>query len=313
MKIRPHIHQEDKMTDTEKTNNAIYNFLFLAICLFSYNTASAGSIELFHVHGLSYSADGKTLYVPAHFGLVLYENGQWRNAPGPKHDYMGFAATRNAFYTSGHPAADSGMINPFGLMKSADSGRTWKRLGMTGEADFHVLATSYGTNTVYVFNMGANSRLPSAGLYYTSDDGSKWNHAKGQGAPQPFALAAHPAQSQRVAIGAKEGLFLSGDHGQTFKQVGTKAEVYGVWFDLNGDDLWYAGVKFSPFLVRRNLETQQEQFMKLPPMGRDAVDYITQNPAHKDEYAISTFQRNVFLTRDAGKTWRQIARQGATL
>lgn len=301
------------MLNTLNTHRVIHTFLFIAACLVSVDAPSAEPVELFHVHGLSYSPDGKTLYIPAHFGLVLYQNGRWQNAPGPKHDYMGFSATRDAFYTSGHPAADSQLTNPFGLIKSTDKGRTWRQLGMTGEADFHVLATSYETNVVYVYNMGTNSRLPTTGLYYTSNDGANWVHAKQQRAPQPFALAVHPTQPQQVAIGAKEGLFLSKDNGDTFEQVTTRAEVYGVWFDLNGLDLWYAGVKFSPFLARRNLKTHQEQIIGLPPIGRNAVDYIAQNPRDRNDYAISTFQRNVYITLDAGNTWRQIARQGATL
>jgi len=300
------------MTKTLRSSRMVCATFFIVAFAFLTTPSNAAPIELFHVHGLSYSPDGKSLYVPAHFGLVLYEDGRWRNAPGPRHDYMGFSSTRKAFYTSGHPAAGSAMVNPFGLMKSTDQGRTWKQLGMTGEADFHVLATSYDTGVVYVYNMGPNSRMPGAGLYYTTDDGATWKPGKRQGAPEPFALAVHPTRPQQVAIGAKEGLFLSGDSGQTFQPIGTRAEVYGVWFDLNGNDIWYAGIKFSPFLVRRNLKTQQEQFIALPSMGRDAVDYIAQNPAQKDEYAIGTFQRHVYITRDAGKTWRQIANQGIT-
>src|SRR3546814_19465798 len=46
----------------------------------------------------------------------------------PEHDYMGFATTREAFYSSGHPAAGSNLINPFGLIKSTDAGKTWRQL-----------------------------------------------------------------------------------------------------------------------------------------------------------------------------------------
>ena len=49
-----------------------------------------------------------------------------------------------------HPAPGCGWINPFDLMKSSDGGKRWKKLGLAGEADFHVLATSYGTHAVYV-------------------------------------------------------------------------------------------------------------------------------------------------------------------
>jgi len=138
-------------------------------------------VTLTHVHGLSYSADGRQLLVPSHHGLAVFENGRWSKAAGPAHDYMGFSATRDALYSSGHPAPGSGLINPFGLIKSRDGGKTWHKLGLEGESDFHTLATSWGTNAVYVFNPGPSSRMSQAGIHFTLNDGLKWTRL-GQGA-----------------------------------------------------------------------------------------------------------------------------------
>src|SRR5688572_7919185 len=90
------------------------------------------SVTLTHVHGLAYSADGKRLMIPSHHGLALYESGRWSKAPGPQHDYMGFSATAKYLYSSGHPAPDSGLVNPFGLIRSRDGGNTWEKLGLEG-------------------------------------------------------------------------------------------------------------------------------------------------------------------------------------
>ena len=66
---------------------------------------AAPSLTLHHIHGLSYSADGKQLYIPMHHGARHLNGSQWSSkAPGPEHDYMGFAVTREFFYSSGHPA-----------------------------------------------------------------------------------------------------------------------------------------------------------------------------------------------------------------
>jgi len=46
---------------------------------------------------------------------------------------------------------------------------------------------------------------------------------------------------------------------------------------------------------------------------RDAVAFIAQNPADRREYAIATFRRNVFLRRDDGKRWMEIAHEGKGL
>src|SRR3546814_10803145 len=100
---------------------------------------------------------------------------------GPKHDYMGFSATRDTFYSSGHPAPGSDLVNPFGLIKSTDGGQTWQKLGLEGESDFHILATSYGTNAIYVLNHQANSRMKAAGIYATQSDGVMWSRATANG------------------------------------------------------------------------------------------------------------------------------------
>ena len=133
--------------------------------------ANAQAATLQHVHGLAYSADGKQLLIPSHHGLAVYSGGRWSKAPGPEHDYMGFSATRQFFYSSGHPAPGAGLINPFGLLKSRDGGQTWDKLALEGEADFHLLATSYGTNAVYVFTHAPNSRMSRPGIYFTVNDG----------------------------------------------------------------------------------------------------------------------------------------------
>src|SRR3954465_931344 len=155
--------------------------------------APAWADLLTHVHGLAYSADGNKIMIPSHFGLAVYENGKWSKAPGPQHDYMGFSATAQNLYTSGHPAPRSSLINPFGLMRSRDGGKTWEKLGLEGETDFHVLGTGWNTNVVYVWNPAPSSRLARAGLHFTADDGKIW---KAAGAAElvgdPIAVAAHP-------------------------------------------------------------------------------------------------------------------------
>src|SRR5437879_139258 len=135
---------------------------------------AAAPVMLMHVHGLAYSPDGKRLMIPSHHGLAVYENGKWSKAPGPQHDYMGFSATGRTLYSSGHPAPGSGLVNPFGLLRSRDGGKTWEKLGLEGESDFHLLATSWSTNAVYVWNPAPSSRMERPGLHYTLNDGLVW-------------------------------------------------------------------------------------------------------------------------------------------
>lgn len=271
-------------------------------------------VTLMHVHGLSYSANGRQLMIPSHHGLAVFENGRWSRAAGPAHDYMGYSATRDALYSSGHPAPGSGLTNPFGLIKSRDDGQTWQQLGLTGESDFHTLATSYATNAVYVLNHQPNSRMNQAGVYYTLNDGLKWirSAAKGLG-PKLNGLAVHPTEAALVAAGMDDGLYLSRDSAGSFERLVGGTRVLAESFDLDGQHLWFSSYAGKAKLARIALKPgAKAEDVSLPALTDDAVAYIAQNPARQAVIAIATFKRSVFLSKDQGRTWTQIAKEGTT-
>lgn len=284
-----------------------------SLTLAAAGAALAQGTLLTHVHGLEYSADGKQLMIPSHHGLALYENGRWRKAAGPEHDYMGFSATGSALYSSGHPAPGSGLVNPFGLIKSTDGGRTWRRLGLEGETDFHLLATGWRNNAVYAFNPAPNSRMPAPGLYHTRDDGMRWTRSAAAGLPQDIkSLAVHPDAADVVAVGTGAGLYLSRDGGARFERIVGGMPVLSIEFALDGKHLWFGSHDGQARLMQLALDAgARPQPLGLPPLTEDAVAYIAQNPARPDELAVATFRRDVYLSPDRGRSWQQIARQGA--
>lgn len=277
-------------------------------------SAHAGeAVTLTHVHGLSFSADGARIIIPSHHGLAVFESGRWSKAPGPVHDYMGYSATRDALYSSGHPAPGSGMTNPFGLIKSRDGGKTWQQLGLTGESDFHLLATSYQTNAVIVFNHAPNSRMSQAGLYFTLNDGLKWQRAAAQGlGAKPGSLAVHPTDANVVAAGTDDGLYLSRNSAERFERLVGGTRVLATSFDLDGQQLWFSTHAGKAGLARIGLKPgAKAEAVALPTLTEDAVAYIAQNPVRRSEIAIATFKRNVFVSKNQGRTWTQIAKEGA--
>jgi len=274
---------------------------------------AAAQVTLMHVHGLAYSADGKRLLIPSHHGLAVYESGKWSKASGPQHDYMGFSATGKSLYSSGHPAPGSGLVNPFGLLHSRDGGKTWEKLGLEGESDFHLLATGWNTNAVYVWNPAPSSRMKQPGLHYTLDDGAAWKPARSSGlGGEPRALAVHPDNAAIVAVATSSGIFLSRDSGDRFDRLADGAEGLSVYFDLDAKTLWYGTFNEQARLSRARLGGGTGTLVDLPPLERDAVAYIAQNPAARSEYAIATLARSVYLSTDGARTWKRIAEHGRT-
>ena len=275
--------------------------------------APGAQVTLTHVHGLAYSADGKRLMIPSHHGLAIYEGGKWSKAPGPQHDYMGFSATASGIYSSGHPEHGSALVNPFGLLRSRDGGKTWEKLGLEGESDFHVLATSWNTNAVYVWNPAPNSRMRQAGLHFTLNDGFAWKRSAAAGLEGDVrAIAVHPDDAKTVAVASSSGLYLSRDSGERFAKLASDGEGLAAFIDLHGKEVWFSSFARQSKLARVPLEGGPAVSVALPPLKEDAVSYVAQNPARRTEYAIATFQRDVYVSKDAGQSWTRIANRGST-
>lgn len=268
--------------------------------------------SLMHIHGLAFSVDGQRLMVSSHDGLTAYEQGRWSRATAPGHDYKGLAATHDGIYGSGHPAPDSVLPDPMGLLKSRDGGKTWRALGLAGESDFHALAASHASNAIYVVNREANSRMAGPGIYFTLTDGRTWQRAADRGRGYMLhGLAVHPTNPAVVAAATDDGLYVSRDWADSFAWLVGGRVVIAARFTLDGRHLWFSSYADKPGLARVAWEagaTAEE--IPIPVHSEDAVAYIAQNPVRRDEFAIATFKRSVFLTKDNGSTWTQIAVEG---
>jgi len=284
-----------------------------ALALFAVATlAFAETATLQHIHGLAYRADGKALYVASHHGLATYQDGKWSVIAGPPHDYMGFSATRKYFYSSGHPAPGSALVNPLGLVRSSNAGRSWDKLGLEGEADFHLLATGYDTPAVYVYSAEPNRRMKAPGIWVTLNDGFAWRRVEANGlSGKVSALAAHPTDAQTIVAATSAGLFLSRDGGNRFERMAATGQILAVGFPLDGKSLWFSSHDGRPHLYRVDLGGMAPVEIGLPKLTNDAVAFIAPDPAAPSTFAIATFERDIYVTADGGG-WRQIAERGHT-
>jgi hypothetical protein len=286
--------------------------LAAAIAIFAFVARQQGQrdfglrrVEIPHLHGLGYSSDGLRLMVPAHIGLLVYENNQWFQPDLPKHDYMGFSPIDTGFFSSGHPDLRTEFESLLGLVKSEDGGQSIMTLAFEGESDFHLLAAGYRSHAVYVVNSSPNSELQE-GLYYTLDEGNSWQRSAAQGlSSAPIQIAAHPDESDTVAVATERGLWLSTDYGDTFELVSASEPVTAVTFDLQSNSLYFGYQQLYQF----DLETGEVTTVAAPPLAdNDAFSYIATNPVSGTR-AAATYERDVFVSAD-GISWTQIADNG---
>ena len=260
---------------------------------------SSADLEIPHLHGFGFSPDGLQLVVPAMMACAFMsqENGQRRNLPA--HDYMGYTPSSDGFYSSGHPHPSSGLVNPFGLIKSIDGGKTLLNLGFTGETDFHFMAVGYQNHAIYVGNPEPNSTL-TAGVHYSLDDGQTWQQSALEGVTGQFIqMAIHPVDANVVALATEDGLWFSSDHGKSFTQVGPAGTVTAVTFHPSGQSLLLGYQMLSGY----DLASQQLTTLPAPTIADDvAISYIAMNPVQPDEIALATFNRDIYLSQDGGDT-----------
>jgi photosystem II stability/assembly factor-like uncharacterized protein len=280
--------------------------LSLTVLIILNGCSKVNKITLMHIHGLGYSSDGKQLFIPAHDGLVVYADEKWKIADGKKHDYMGFNIVDDGFYSSGHPAPDAGMKNPLGIVKSTDNGETLQFLDFYGIEDFHSMAVGFKSHTIYVYNSKPNPKMDSTGLYYSTDDTKTWNKSRMKGInSEPFALAVHSTESAIVALGTKEGIFLSKDNGNQFELLPLRSPSTALAFGTLGN-LWVGG---PDSIVEKNENNYVTH--KIPALDQeDKVAFIAQNPVNENEIIFTTYNKNVFRSTDKGDSWYELIHLG---
>lgn len=281
-----------------------------SITLLDNGTSGQKEVYLEHIHGLGYSTDGKRILIPAHDGLRAYSEGHWETPEGEKHDYMGFSPVDDGFYSSGHPASGSDKKNPFGIVKSADEGKTLQFLDLYGEVDFHNMAVGYKSHTIYVMNPQPNPRMDSVGLYYSKDQAKTWTKSQMNGiSEEPTALSVHPTKEAVVAIGTQSGVYLSKDYGKNFEKVLSDGQATALYFNSQGI-LFVGGYNQGANLKKFDMDAKKTDEVKLPVLKEDAVAYLAENAIDEKKLAFATFNKDVYVSNDKGLHWTKIADQG---
>lgn len=266
-----------------------------------------------HVHGLGFSPDGKRILIPAHDGLKAYEGGRWESPGGAQHDYMGFSPVNDGFYSSGHPAPGSDLKDPLGTVKSTDEGKSLKMLGLEGETDFHNMAVGYDSHVIYVITPQPNSKMSAAGLYYSKDEGSTWKKSEMKGINvEPSSMAVHPSEESVLTIGTSNGVYLSKDYGNSFEQIASDGQATALFFNNQGE-LFIGGYQNKAYLRKMDITNKKGEQLTIPSFSDDAIAYFSQNPINDDEMAFATFNKDVYISKDKGLSWREIADQGKTI
>lgn len=264
-----------------------------------------------HVHGIGFPGNDEGLYIASHHGIKIFRQGSWHETSEENHDYMGFQAVEDGFYSSGHPEEGSSLKNPLGLVKSTDNGKALDKIAFYGESDFHFLAASYKGSAIYLINEQPNSKL-EPGVYVSKDNAKSWEPValKGMESNTLGMIAVHPEKGETFAMSTKEGVFVSEDHGNTVKEYGEYEMVTAAVFS-NGS-LYISPIKNKKLkLVRIEMGQEDEVELPIPTLDYDnAITYIAADYKQDGRMAFITIQNDLYESTDGGQTWNQVLSKG---
>jgi photosystem II stability/assembly factor-like uncharacterized protein len=190
---------QEECDQMKKRTIRVLSGLIAGFLLLGANTAvgsgqSIGAIS--HIH--SVRAFGDQVILGTHEGLFRYVNQKTVQLMGPEiFDIMGLAVFGKKLYASGHPGPGSKLPEPVGLILSTDSGKSWKKLGLQGEVDFHLLESA-GAD-MYGVDSG------SGNLLYSNNAGKKWT-SRGKNVVSDIAV--NPAKVGS-ALALRDGKLIS--------------------------------------------------------------------------------------------------------
>lgn len=291
----------EKQSEEEKKVNTGADFI-----------VKAAPQKIEHVHGIGYPGNDEGLYVASHQGLKIFKEGQWFEATDQNHDYMGFQAVNEGFYSSGHPEEGSDLKNPLGLVKSTDQGKSLEKVAFYGESDFHFLSASFQGDVIYLINEEPNSKL-ERGVYLSRDSGKNWLSVSLDGLESNSMgmMAVHPEKGGTLAMSTREGVFVSDDFGKTIKETGDYEMVTAAAFSK--ESLYISPVEQKTIkLVRLNAEKLEEaEELPLPKLNYDnPITYIAADPGQEGRIAFITILNDLYESEDGGKTWNQVLLNG---
>ena len=210
---------------------------------------------------------------------------------------------------------------PAGVYRSRDGGRHWTRLAID-------IAETCSIGTPFVTNVMVDpddSRqvwvgVEIDGVFHSQDGGDTWTHVEdGLYDPDIHAMAIANSQPKRIYASTARELFASTDTGSLWTPLGVKEKwplpyARGIVVKTDDPSVMFAGCGESTtgdkgHVLRTTDAGETWEALTLPTQANATIWGLATHQANADRVLAFSLFGEVYVSEDAGDTWRKIGRE----
>lgn len=271
------------------------------------------NLNIEQIRGIGYPGNDTALYIAADDGVKMYKDNQWFETTTNHHDLLGFQAVEDGFIASGKPQKGTGLKNPLGIVHSNDKGKSLQKLAFYGENNFYFMAASFQGDDIYVINQEADENLV-LGVNYSTDKGKTWKESALTGFKSDSLgmLAVHSQKGNVVAMATRSGIYYSEDHANTMTLMTDPYMVTALTF--SGEELLFSSVENESIQLKLlNPKSGEVTALSIPFLAyQNPITFLAVNPKNPQQIAFSTYNNDLYESRDGGNSWTNLFLNGKT-